>query len=109
MSIDSLSEELVSLTEAARILPKRRRGKRPHTATLYRWTVRGCRGVILESMQCGGTRCTSRQALQRFFDALTALAAGDPAAAPAPTPARPKPRARDVAAAAKLLDQAGIV
>ena len=69
--IDPSSEALVSLNEAARSLPARRGGKRPHVSCLYRWTVSGCKGVILESLQCGGTRCTSKEALARFMEALT--------------------------------------
>lgn len=71
MAIDPHTETLFSLTEAARLLPKRRGGKRPHLSCIYRWTTRGCKGVILESIQIGGTRCTSREALGRFFERLT--------------------------------------
>jgi hypothetical protein len=63
----SLSENLVSLTEATKLLPRRRKGKRPNVVTVYRWSTIGCRGVKLETIQVGGTRCTSREALQRFF------------------------------------------
>lgn len=69
--IDITTEEVISLNEAAAGLPKRRAGCRPHVATLYRWTQRGVRGVLLETIQIGGTRCTSREALQRFFMKLT--------------------------------------
>ena len=31
----------------------------------------GVRGVILEALQVGGRRCTSVEALQRFFKALS--------------------------------------
>lgn len=65
-----MREELLSLPAAAKLLPRRREGKKVHTATLYRWTVTGLRGVVLESLQVGGTRCTSREALQRFFERL---------------------------------------
>ena len=68
-----LKEELLSLPAAAGILPRRRGGKKVHTATLYRWTTTGLKGVVLESLQVGGTRCTSQQALQRFFDQLNPL------------------------------------
>jgi hypothetical protein len=81
--IDTSSETLVSLQEAARLLPARRAGKRPHVSCIYRWTVAGCRGIKLESVQIGGTRCTSREALERFFSALTAAAQGE---IPAPLP-----------------------
>ena len=69
--IDPNSEALISLADAAKSLPRRRRGKRPHLSCIYRWTTVGCRGVVLESIQIGGTRCTSREALARFFGRLT--------------------------------------
>lgn len=69
--IDSRVESVLSLTEAAKRLPHRRGGKRPHVSCLYRWSTSGCRGVVLETIQVGGTRCTSVEALQRFFDRLS--------------------------------------
>lgn len=75
--IDPTAETLLSLTDAARTLPRRRAGKKVSTSCLYRWTLSGCRGVILESIQIGGTRCTSKEALARFFGRLTAGDATD--------------------------------
>src|SRR5262245_48964611 len=69
--IDPLSEQIISLTDVAQILPQRRSGKRPHVSCIYRWTVRGCRGVTLESIQVGGTRCTTREAVGRFIERLS--------------------------------------
>lgn len=69
------SEAVLSLADAAALLP-RKRGRKIHVATVYRWTTTGCRGVVLESIQIGGARCTSREALQRFVDRLTALSLG---------------------------------
>lgn len=71
MPIDAISETVISLVDATKLLPARRSGKRPHISCLYRWTSSGCRGVILESLQVGGTRCTSHEALARFFERLT--------------------------------------
>ena len=70
--IDSASETLISLADAAKELPRRRRGRKVHISCLYRWSTVGCRGVVLETLQCGATRCTSREALQRFFERLSA-------------------------------------
>ena len=70
MAIDVFEEEVLTLAEAAKVLPRRRRGRKVHTATLYRWASSGIRGVKLETVQVGGTRCTSKEALQRFFDEL---------------------------------------
>ena len=83
MAIDPLSEQLISLTDAARLLPRRRGGKRVHVSCCYRWTTTGCKGVILESIQVGGTRCTSREALSRFFEALTYADCSQPPRSPA--------------------------
>ena len=101
--IDIQNEEVVSLAEAAKskCLPRRRKGKRPHVATLFRWTTVGVRGVVLETLQCGGTRCTSVQALQRFFERCT-----DPSA-PAKTNTT-KAREHEIAKAERELDAAGI-
>jgi hypothetical protein len=70
MTIDFGSEHLLSLTDAAKQLPRRRAGRKPHISTLYRWALRGLKGVKLETVQVGGTTCTSVEALQRFFDSL---------------------------------------
>ena len=101
--IDPNSETLISLSEAARRLPRRRAGKKVHTSCAYRWTTIGCRGVILESIQIGGTRCTSKEALARFFRRLTS---GDAADVPAVRSVAKRERA--VARAMKELEQAGV-
>lgn len=105
MPIDPLTERLVSLSEVPKLkfLPVRRRGKRPHVSCVFRWTKTGCRGVVLESIQIGGTRCTSQEALARFFAALTA------AAASGETVARGSlERDREISLAERRLDQLGI-
>jgi hypothetical protein len=70
--IDSTTETILTFIQAAEELPRRRRGRKTHVSTFYRWADPGCRGVRLETIQVGGTCCTSREALQRFFEALTA-------------------------------------
>jgi hypothetical protein len=102
--IDVSSEHVISLADAARLLPARRAGKRPHVSCIYRWTTTGCRGVVLEKVQIGATRCTSREALERFFSALTAGAQGEPPPPPPPT----KDRRRAMDAATKRLARAGL-
>ncbi len=69
--IDTQAESVVTLSEAARSLPARKASRPTRTQTLYRWSTEGCRGVILETIQIGATRCTSREALQRFFNRLS--------------------------------------
>jgi hypothetical protein len=75
--IDVSTETVLSLPDAAKRLPKRRAGVVPHVATLYRWAQKGCKGIRLETIQIGGTSCTSTEALQRFFDRLTAARSGE--------------------------------
>jgi hypothetical protein len=109
--IDSTSESLLPLSQAADELPRRRRGKKTHISTLYRWATAGCRGVVLESLQFGATRCTSREALQRFFERLTGpgkteALAGSPASSPLRRRSSAR-RLRESERAAKLLEKAG--
>ena len=102
--IDTKAERLLSLADAARELPRCRGGKRPHIATVYRWTTNGCRGVILESVQVGNTRCTSREALARFFAALTDQAGAGRQARGEP----PRHRRRAIERARESLRRAGV-
>jgi hypothetical protein len=70
MAIDPLSEEILSLSRAARRLPRVRNDRPVSPATLWRWASSGLRGVKLETVKLGGATCTSIPALQRFFAAL---------------------------------------
>lgn len=99
--IDLQNEEVLSLTEATKRLPRRRRGKRPHIATLYRWVQHGVRGVRLEAIQVGGTLCTSLEALQRFCERCTD-------ASDRPSPSTSKSREREIKKAEAELAEAGI-
>ena len=60
--IDSTRETLILLSDVPPHLPERRGGKRPHVSCIYRWAQCGCRGVKLETLQIGGTSCTSLEA-----------------------------------------------
>ena len=98
---DLEAETVVSLSDATKHLPRRRRGKRPHLATLYRWSTNGVRGVKLEVIRVGSTLCTSLEALQRFCDRCTT---GDPDTPVATT----KERKREIDRSEKELAEAGI-
>jgi hypothetical protein len=73
--IDVTREELVLLSDAPALFPTRR-GKKVSIATLYRWSSCGCKSVRLETVQLGGSRYTSHEAVARFSQALTALRDG---------------------------------
>ena len=105
--IDISREETFSLLDAAKRLPCRRAGKRPNIATLYRWAQIGCRGIKLEVINIGATKCTSMEALQRFFDALTEQSQERSAPAAMATRMTPE-RRRQIEAAAEKLRAAGI-
>ena len=98
--IDIQSETVVTFAEASKHLPKRRAGKRPCVATLYRWAQNGVRGVKLETIQIGGTCCTSLESLQRFFNRLS----GNDSAQPQTT----RTRKKEIARAERELAEAGI-
>jgi hypothetical protein len=87
--IDSTAETLISLADAAKAVPRRRGGRGTHVSTLYRWATVGVRGVVLETLQIGGTKCTSMDALQRFYERLSdSTPAGPSGDHPAPGPTR---------------------
>lgn len=64
------SDTLISLNQVPSHL-ENLTGKRPHLASIYRWLKTGIAGVRLESLIIGGTRVTSIEALERFFQAST--------------------------------------
>ena len=70
--IDLSTEELMTLAQAARLRPLGRNGRPQHISTVYRHAHRGIRGVRLEVVRLGGSLYTSRQAVQRFAERLTA-------------------------------------
>jgi len=100
--IELTNETVLSFSDAAVRLPRRRAGKKPHVATLYRWAMRGCRGVRLETIRVGGTLCTSVEALQRFCERLSS-----PGCEPQPRQTT-KARERSIAQAEQELERAGI-
>lgn len=68
--IKIIDETLISAAEAAEYLPSRRGSKSPAVSTIYRWMSAGVDGVQLDWIQCGSTRFTSVEALQRFCERL---------------------------------------
>lgn len=88
MPIDIANEHLVTFSELARSLP-RRRGDRPvHVATIHRWRSRGLKGIRLEAIRIGGAWHSSREAFSRFADRLTAQVEAAEATLPATTSRR---------------------
>lgn len=74
MSVSILGgEELLTFAEAAKVLPQRRGGSKVAISTLWRWSRRGSRGVVLRTIRIGGAVYTSREALMDFITAGSAV------------------------------------
>ena len=72
MNIDIQSEQLITLAELARQLP-RRRNRPTHLSTIHRWrTVGVAGGIRLSAIRVGGTWCTTWPAFREFCDRVTA-------------------------------------
>ena len=74
--IDLLTESTLSLRDAAKILPSARLGRPVSFQCILRWVLDGTkspsgRPIKLEALRLGGRWITSREAIQRFAEALT--------------------------------------
>ena len=105
--IDLTTESTLSLTQAAKLLPPSRRGRPVSLGCFLRWVLDGMKtpqGVIrLEAIRLGGRWLTSKEALQRFAEALTPRLDCRPQ-----TPRSGGRRQRESERAAKQLQQLGI-
>jgi hypothetical protein len=79
-------EPVMTFTEAAGWL-ERRFGRRPNTATIWRWAIKGLRGVRLQTIALGRYRYTTERAIERFIDQTSAVSA--------PHGATPRPAAEN--------------
>ena len=105
--IDPAVEQSFSLTCAATTVPRRRGGKKTHPSTIFRWASRGLKGVVLETIQIGGTKCTSMEALNRFYCRLSALNQDGPSRPETPRQQSCR-RQREIAAAERQLESEGL-
>ena len=76
MSIELRNETLLTLNQAARLLPPSRCGRPVHLSCIFRWVRDGVRlldgsRVRLEAIRLGGRWLTSVEALERFAAAQT--------------------------------------
>ncbi len=79
--ISVANEQLLTLSQLAKRLPRHRNDRPVHPSTCHRWRSPGVRGVRLECLRIGGIWHTSWQAFQRFCERLTALEDGTSASA----------------------------
>jgi hypothetical protein len=89
-------EKLFTFSTASKHVPGH-----PHASTFWRWCRGGLHGVTLEYVKIGRRFLTSREALDRFFTAVTKADQAAYAATHAPggTPSIPKQSNRDQAVA----------
>jgi hypothetical protein len=104
--IDLAHERTVSIREVCRLIPGR--GGRPIAfSTVWRWILQGVAtptGLVqLEAVRLGSRWITSREAIQRFSEALTPAPAR-----PGPSHRTPRRRQRASERAARDLERAGI-
>ncbi len=114
MGIDTTTEEILTLSQAARLVPHPG-AKPPSTSTLWRWCRKGINGARLEYIRVGRRIFTSQAALSRFFaagakaDSPVQGTGGSKPPVPAPEArASGSARRRAVAEAEAYLNETGI-
>ena len=65
---DIHADSAVPFSEVPDLIPKRR-GKKVHYSTIYRWATKGVRGRVLPSRLVGGIRYTTVADLKEFLAA----------------------------------------
>lgn len=71
MPINLATEKLLTYRDAIQQLLPASEGRSMDISTLHRWRAKGVGGIHLEAVRVGGRWCTTQQALQRFFEALS--------------------------------------
>ena len=66
-SIDTFTETIISVDDAAKHVSKIN-GKKRNRSVILRWINRGVSGVRLSAIRIGGDLHTSREALNRFLN-----------------------------------------
>lgn len=107
--IDLTTETPIALTEVPGLLPPGRQGRPVHISAIHRWVMDGSvapdgQRVRLEAVRVGGRWITSKEALQRFAEALTPRLDNSPA----PSMRTTAQRTRASAKAATALEAAGV-
>jgi Protein of unknown function (DUF1580) len=69
--IDTVAERPIPLDQIPPEAIPGRGGNPVHKVTLSLWHRRGIRGIRLETIMVGGRRCTSLEALSRFYQAIS--------------------------------------
>lgn len=92
---DLREDQPLSLPDAADFLGKLT-GRKPHVSTLWRWCLKGCKGVRLKSICIGGKRFVTMTAIEQFIEGSTTMGVGQ--AEQPVTPAAPTSPAKGMLA-----------
>jgi hypothetical protein len=67
-AVDPLAPDLIPIREVPNLLPRRRRGRKLHHSTLWRWVTQGCgpSRARLAVVKIGSCVYTSKTALREF-------------------------------------------
>lgn len=112
INLQNLAEErLMNLPDAATYIGKLT-GQKPHLSTLWRWCLKGCKGVMLDSICIGSKRFVTVSAIERFIEArsrsesptVATVAAVPPSAEPRVTRHLAR-RREEIEAARRRLDE----
>ena len=68
---DLATDTLMTLPDAAAYLGRLMGGKKCNVSTVWRWCLKGVKGVRLESICVGGKRFVTTAGLERFIDRRT--------------------------------------
>ena len=71
MNIDKHCNQLRPLNEYTNRIPSSRPGKRLNRTTLWRWALKGCRGIKLETVLAGSGRYTTDAWVASFMAGLS--------------------------------------
>jgi hypothetical protein len=101
--IDRSKERVFPVRDIPERIGSGRNGKKRHRSIGYRWHRPGLRNIPLETFWEGGTLMTSEEALQRFFERVTAARENERT----PTKAEPAFSTREAERASRELDKLG--
>lgn len=83
----------ITLAQAARLIPGREPGRKISIDSIWRWCIRGVRGVRLRSVLIGGRRFTTRQWLLEFIETRSRLSEAEPLTVQLPRTVRQRNKA----------------
>lgn len=105
-------ERPLSLPDAASYIGKLTGTAKPNVSTLWRWCMKGCKGVKLASICIGGKRYVTVSAIERFIEARSVPDAQESTTTAASTPRAlqhverlPGRRREEIEAARRKLDR----